>query len=29
MTPEELTGFVAAEVARWRPLAEEIRSKNN
>ena len=29
MTPEELTRFVATEVARWRPLAEEIRSKAN
>jgi tripartite-type tricarboxylate transporter receptor subunit TctC len=29
MTPEQLTRFVAAEVARWRPLAEEIRSKTN
>jgi tripartite-type tricarboxylate transporter receptor subunit TctC len=29
MTPEEFGKFVAAEVARWRPLAEEIRSKAN
>jgi len=29
MTPEEFTQFVAAEFARWRPVAEKIQLKAN
>lgn len=29
MTPEELTRFVAAEFARWRPVAQQIHLKAN
>jgi len=29
LTPEQLTAFVAAEYARWRPIAEQIQLKAN